>query len=147
MACKKRFCDALRIALGFFKDGELVRVDRLIFVNAGLNVPASEVSTVGARKSAGAESTDRRTLPVAIVDVTAVQRRRFRAGIFEGLADGTLPGCFGDVVVSGKRGNCEQECRNYQKASTREHSTYLQTRPAQLAGGQGMGQPEGCPGV
>ena len=49
--------------------GELVRIDRSVFVNTSLDVPASKVTTIGPGKCAGAESANRGTLPVAIVNV------------------------------------------------------------------------------
>ena len=48
---------------------ELIGVDRVVFVDGGLDVPASEVAAIGARKCSGAESADGSALPVAVVDV------------------------------------------------------------------------------
>src|ERR1700730_5092236 len=52
--------------------GELVRIDRSVFVNTSLNVPASEIATISPGKCAGAESPNRCALPVAIVDICLV---------------------------------------------------------------------------
>jgi len=73
MASEKSLCDSFGIAFGLLKHGELIRVDRLVFVNAGLHMPASEVAAKGSRKSSGAETADRSALPEAVVDVSAVE--------------------------------------------------------------------------
>ena len=91
--------DALA-AFGFLIHGELVRPDRLIFVHAALDVPAREVSAIGARESSGAESTHGCTLPVAIINHSGRGERGLAsAGIFERLADATLPCGFGKGVA------------------------------------------------
>ena len=91
--------DALA-AFGFLIHGELVRPDRLIFVHAALDVPAREVSAIGARESPGAESPYGCTLPVAIINHSGRGERGLAsAGIFERLADATLPCGFGNGVA------------------------------------------------
>src|SRR5581483_917673 len=93
-------------AFGLLINGELVRPDRLVFVNAGLHVPARKVAAIRARKSSRAEATNRSALPVSIID-HAGKRRFSSARIFQRLADSALPGNFGNRVApkSGQRGN------------------------------------------
>src|SRR5215470_6116043 len=99
MSGKQNFGNAIRITFGLLEHRKLVRIDGLIFVNARLNVPAGEVSTKSSRKSAGAESTYRSSLPKAVVNVTTIERWLFRARVFERLSDGTFPGNFGNFIV------------------------------------------------
>ncbi len=99
MASEESFCGSLGVAFGLLEHSELIRVDRLVFVNAGLHVPASEVAAKGTGKSSGAETTDRRALPEAVVDVSAVERSFLCAWIFKRFADRAFPCRFGDFVV------------------------------------------------
>jgi hypothetical protein len=65
------------------KDAELVDEDRLVFVNACFDVPAREVAAIGARERSGAKSSDRGSLPIAIVHQTALQLRLQMSRILE----------------------------------------------------------------
>src|SRR5262249_11336824 len=86
-------------SLRFLIHGELVRPDRLIFVHAALDMPAREVSAIGARESAGAKSANGRTLPVAVVNHSLGGEFRFApTGMIEGLADATMPSGSGDCI-------------------------------------------------
>src|SRR5882724_1792888 len=89
-------------AFGFLVHGELIGVNRLIFVNSILNVPAREVAAISSRKSAGAESADRSSLPITIVDMSAAESRLFRPRSGQRQTNSPLPSGFGNSV-SGKR--------------------------------------------
>src|ERR1700730_4740042 len=108
----ENFRYAIFVAFGFLKHRELVGPDSLVFVHSGFHVPAGEVAAIGARECAGAKAADGRALPKAIVDMAAVERGLFCAGVFEWLADRALPGGFGDVVIRVDRGgeDCERKC-------------------------------------
>ncbi len=99
MPGKQSFRGALGVAFGLLEHGELIRVDRLVFVNTGLHVPASEVTTKGSRKCSGAETTNGCALPEAVVDVSAVERSFLCAGIFKRFADRALPCRSRDFIV------------------------------------------------
>src|SRR6266851_3455131 len=109
MSSGENFRNAIRIAFGFLKHGELIGPNGLVFVDAGFHVPAGEVAAISARESAGAKTADGRALPKAIVDMAGVERGLFRAGVFEGRTDGALPGCLGDVVVGLDAGDKRNE--------------------------------------
>src|SRR5712664_2139375 len=113
MSGSENFRDAIRIAFGFLKHRKLIGPDGLIFVDAGFHVPAGEIAAIGARESAGAKTTDRSALPEAVVDMTVVERRLFRAGVLERLADGTLPSSFGNVVVGVSLGGDGDKRKRY----------------------------------
>jgi hypothetical protein len=102
MVGQQGLSDALGVTLGSLVHGELVRGHRLVLVDAGLDVPAGEVSAIGAGERAGSEPPDGRALPVAVVDVARALGRRASARVGERLADGTLPGHLGDGVSSGR---------------------------------------------
>src|SRR6185437_13140116 len=89
------------------EDRELIRRHVLIFVNAGLHVPALEVSAIRAREGTCAESADRRSLPIAIVDVLVHELRLGSSGIGGRLSDGNSPGGTWDGIVGSgiERGN------------------------------------------
>src|SRR5690349_11589527 len=108
MSGEECFCYAFVIAFGFFEYGELVGINGLVLVDAGLDVTTSEVATIGSRKSSGAQSSDGCALPKAVVNVGRFEGRLFRAGIFKRLSDGTFPGGFGNVVIGAKSGNGEE---------------------------------------
>src|SRR5579859_6856368 len=114
MSREKNFGNTICIAFGFLKHRELIRVDGLIFVNAGLNVPAGEVTTECPRKSSSAKSADWRPLPEAVINVAAVQCGLLCARAFERLSDGTLPGDFGNFGIGANR---RKEKRNSEKQS------------------------------
>ena len=91
-------CDRIP-TFGFLVHGELVGPDGLIFVNAALDVPAGEISAIGAGEGAGAESADGSALPVAVVDDSVFGELGFAAsGIVEGLANAAVPGGSWDGV-------------------------------------------------
>ena len=94
MAVHQHLGRAVGVALGLLKHGELIGIDRLIFVDRGLDVPAGEVSPIAAGKCAGPHAADGNALPVAIVDIARIARH---AGIIERLAEGALPGSLRDV--------------------------------------------------
>src|SRR5438445_8790487 len=99
MRSGENFGYAIFIAVGFLEHRKLVGPDGLVFVNAGFHVPAGEVAAIGARERACAETADGCSLPEPIVDMAAVERGLFCAGVFERLADGTFPGGFGDILI------------------------------------------------
>src|SRR5258706_8222935 len=105
----ENFCDTIFVALGFLEHRKLIGPDGLVFVDSGFHVPAGEIAAIGAGEGAGAEAADGRALPETIVDVAAVERGLFRAWVFERLADGTLPGGLGDVVIAVETGGEEGE--------------------------------------
>src|SRR4051794_18723021 len=107
MGSGENFRDAIFLAFGLLKHRKLIGPDGLIFMDAGFHVPAGEVSAIGAGEGAGAEAADGSALPETVVDMAGVERRLLCAGIFERLADGTLPGGFGDDVVVGVNSGCE----------------------------------------
>jgi len=90
-------------------------------MDASFNVPTREVPPIGARKSTGAETADGRSLPVAIVNVTAVESRLFRARMIERSANGTFPGSVGDVISgAGGKGN-EKDQSKYEAGTCPSH--------------------------
>src|SRR2546429_1208794 len=94
--------NAFRGAFRLLIHGELIGVNRLIFVDSILNVPAREVAAISSRKSAGAESADRSSLPITIVDMSAAEGRLFRPRIGQRQTNSPLPSGFGNRV-SGKQ--------------------------------------------
>src|SRR5690242_937662 len=96
----ENFRDAVFFAFGFLEHRKLIGPDGLVFVDSGFHVPAREVAAIRAGECASAEATDRGPLPQAVVYVAGVERGLFCAGVFEGLADGALPGGLRDVVVA-----------------------------------------------
>jgi len=93
----ENFRNTIFVAIGFLKHRELIGPDGLVFVHSGLHVPAGEVAAIGTRERAGAKAADGRALPKTVVDMASVEGGLFCAGIFEGLADGALPGGFGTL--------------------------------------------------
>src|SRR5215470_12693539 len=89
---------ALCCAFRFLVNGKLIRPDRLVFVNARLQVPAGKVTAISAREGTGSESADGRALPVAVVD-ERIEFRLSRSGVGERFADGALPGNFGNCLA------------------------------------------------
>src|SRR5260370_20573870 len=113
---------ALGVALGFLKHGELIGPDGLVFVDAGFNVPAREVTAIGARKCSGAETTDGSALPEAVVDVAGVERGLFCSGICQRRADRTLPRGLGNAVIgASERGQHEAERRQARESESLGH--------------------------
>jgi len=66
-----------------------------------------------AGECAGTEAAYGCALPETVIDVTGVEHGLFCAGVFERLADGTLPGSFGDVVIGVESGGYEGEWKCY----------------------------------
>src|ERR1700682_2677256 len=83
--------DTFRRALGFLVNGKLVGVNSFVFMYAGFQVPARKIAAIGARESAGAETADRRALPVTVVDQIG-ELGLARAGVGERLAHAPPPG-------------------------------------------------------
>jgi hypothetical protein len=73
------------------EDGELIGGDVFVFVRAGLQVPALEFAAIGTREGARAKAADGRALPVAVIDVDAVELGALRAGICGRNANGNAP--------------------------------------------------------
>src|ERR1700735_5477238 len=69
LSIHQRLRHTMSVAFRLLEHGELIGVYRLILMDAGLDVPAGEVSAIAARKCACPETADRNTLPVAVVDV------------------------------------------------------------------------------
>lgn len=88
MVVRQDLRDALRLVGNLLKHRELIRRNRNVFVHAGLNMPAREISAIRARKCARAETADRRALPVAIVNVGLVLAN---PGVFERLPERSSP--------------------------------------------------------
>src|SRR5262249_39761711 len=134
---KKNFRDAFRIAFGFLKHSELVGVDGLVFMKAGLDVPACKVAAIRTGKSSGSKSADGSTLPETVVNMATVEGGLFCARVFQWLSDGALPSNFGNIVVgaNARKENADSK-EETEESSTQNHK----------ASRQGMGQPEGCPG-
>src|SRR6266404_10009073 len=109
----ENFGYAIIVAFGFLEHRKLIGPDGLVFVDAGFHVPAGEVAAIGARERAGTEAAHGSALPEAVVDMAAVERRFLCAGVLEGLADGTFPGGFGDVVIGVDSGGEKGERKCY----------------------------------
>ena len=56
------------ITLRLLEHCKFIHIDGFVFVNAGLDMPAGEVSAIGAGEGACAHTANRRSLPIAIVD-------------------------------------------------------------------------------
>src|SRR5215472_2249879 len=102
-------CGSFAVTVGCLKHGELVGKHRFVLMNRCLDVPASEISAIGARESSGAKATDRGALPVAVVDVDVVLAY---AGMIEWQAERAAPGSLRNFVTeASKRSGCTQnEC-------------------------------------
>jgi hypothetical protein len=94
-----------RITFRLLVHGEFVCIHSLVFVNAGFDVPAGEISAIRAGEGACPHPANGCSLPIAIVD---------QAGIFghtrilEREPNGPGPGGFGDVA--GRQGHgCAQD--------------------------------------
>src|SRR6266571_30030 len=98
-------------AFRFLIHGELVWVNRLIFVDSILNVPAREVATISSREGTCAESADRGSLPVTIVDMSAAEGRLFRPCIGQRQTNSTLPSGFGNGVSCKREGRRKENDR------------------------------------
>src|SRR2546427_750355 len=94
--------NAFRGAFCLLIHSELASVNRLIFVNSILNVPAREVAAISSREGTRAESADWGSLPITIVDMSAAEGRLFRPRIGQRQTNSPLPRGFGNSV-SGKR--------------------------------------------
>src|SRR5579872_4581857 len=94
--------DALGVAVGLLKHRKLIGIDRRIFVNSCLDMPARKISTVGSRERSGAKPADGGTLPIAVVDVAMDSRY---SGIRKWKPERTPPSCFRYHVTgpSGRR--------------------------------------------
>src|SRR5467141_2570045 len=112
--------DAFRCALGFLVNGELVGVNRFVFMYASLQVPAGKIAAVGAGEGAGAETADRRSLPVTVVNQVG-QLGLACTGVGERLANASLPGDFRNRISrpQGKRTKGgEEKNRELRKAKS-----------------------------
>jgi hypothetical protein len=69
-------------------------------VNASLYVPTCEIAAIGPRESAGAEASDGRTLPEAVVKMRRRESGLFCAGVRERQPDGALPCSRRDFVLT-----------------------------------------------
>src|SRR5258708_1821786 len=87
-------------SLRLLKHRELIGVHRAIFVHTGFNVPPRKIASESPGKRPCAESAHRRTLPETVINVARIQSWFFRAGIFQRLPDGALPGHFGNFFAA-----------------------------------------------
>ena len=105
-------------ALGLLIHRKLVCPDGLIFVHATLDVPAREISAIGARECSRPEAAHRSALPIAVVDhARCGEGRLASAGIIEWLANAALPGRFRDGVA----GEQPRRARNQQAKHDAHH--------------------------
>src|SRR5213596_2495239 len=98
MSGRQYLRNAFRRAFRFLIHSELVGVNRLIFVHTILNVPAREITAISSREGARAKSSNWRSLPVAIVNVSGVKSRLFRPRVGQRQTDGALPCGLGNSV-------------------------------------------------
>src|ERR1035438_1057840 len=91
MVRQQPLSDARRLALRFLVDRELIGVDRFVFMNASLQMPARKVTAVSAGKSARPKTSDRCALPITVIDKTG-EIGLARAGVCERFADASFPG-------------------------------------------------------
>jgi hypothetical protein len=94
------------VAFNLLKHGELIGVDWLVLVNAGLGVPTCEVATVAAGEGTGTESSYGDTLPIAVVDVAV---DACDARMFERKSERALPGSFGNLLAESTGAHCEEK--------------------------------------
>ena len=85
------------IALYLLEHGELIRVHRLIFMDARLDMPAREVSAITPGKRPRAKSADRNSLPVAVINVSRDARH---ARVFKRQSEWALPCTLGDALLT-----------------------------------------------
>src|SRR5215467_5340675 len=100
-----------RIGFGLLKHGELVGINRLVAMNPGLQVPTRKIASKCSRKGSRSKAADRRTLPIAVVNVAWLQGRFACSGSRQRLADWSLPGSLRNVVGKtsrryGQKKNC-----------------------------------------
>src|SRR5262249_20682842 len=87
------------IALAPGEYAELVRRHSLVLVHARFKVPAFEFTAIRPGKSPGAKATDRRSLPITVVN-HVLDFRFLPAGVFERKAEGATPRGLGNHVAS-----------------------------------------------
>ena len=85
------------IACGLLKHGKLIYVDGLIFVDASFYMPAGKVASICSRESACAKSSNRRTLPVTVINTGGIFQN---ARVLKRKPQRALPGCIGNLDLS-----------------------------------------------
>src|SRR5438270_10644651 len=103
--------NAFRGPFRFLKHGELVGVNRPIFVDSILNVPTREVAAISSRESAGAKSADGSSLPITVVDMPVVKSWFLGPRISQRQTNSALPSCFGNGVSGKRRGRGQKNDR------------------------------------
>jgi hypothetical protein len=110
------------VAFGFLKHRKLIGIYGLVAVNARLQMPAGKIAAKGSRKSSRAESANRRTLPISVINVAAIERGLACPAIFQGLANRSLPRSFGDLIGErSRRASQKQTCPQQRDDSPTKH--------------------------
>ena len=91
---------SFRIPFRLLVHREFVYINSLVFMDAGFDVPAGEISAIGAGEGACSHPTNGRSLPVAIVDHAGIFGH---ARVLEREPNGPGPGGFGDLA--GRQGH------------------------------------------
>ena len=76
------------VAFRLLEHRELIGIHRLIFMDAGLDVPACEIAAITARERACTKATHGDALPIAVINITDIARH---PGILERKSQGPLP--------------------------------------------------------
>src|SRR5580698_5678920 len=109
MAIHQHLCRSRSIAFGALIQRKLIRIDWLIFVYPGLDVPACEIAPVATRKCSCPEAAHWRPLPVAIVDAAG---RATHSWILKGKTERPSPRRARYVVLPpSATGQQHTECR------------------------------------
>src|SRR5204863_3442353 len=98
MARKQSLCRTGRLIFGLLEHRELIRIHRLEFMNTRLQMPTGKISAIASRKRACTKASDRRALPVAVVDVAWAERGFCRPGICQWLPYRSSPRGLGNIV-------------------------------------------------
>ena len=88
---------ALWLTVSLLKHCELIGVNGHVFVNASLDMPTGKVAAVASREGPRSESSDRCTLPIAIIDIA---RDSGHSCLIEGEAERSTPCGIWDGIAS-----------------------------------------------
>src|SRR5882757_4261604 len=114
----------MRISVRLLEHGELVGIHRLIFVRAGLDMPACKVAAIAAGKSSRAKAADRNSLPIAVVNISG---NACDSGIAETKSQGTLPCSFRNRISTPRRRGKQKHERAHQNVHRRAFQRDLQS--------------------